>query len=328
MISDEIRDRVLELHNQGESLGEISKQTGVPKSSVSRVIAEAEKGNNQTSTPGEFIDSESRFISMLTSYGLKDRDCKRIASYVSTLGPSIYSDPQALRVALLDQGITPAKGSSIVKHWGSQEGLPIPTEKEKREPLDPLEEMAQTMQKAKFYQEVLGGGNSRLPPWMSDPFTFMKTFQDLAGGQKGDEETKRELAELRNTLQQMQESQHQQEMAGLRSLIGSQNEKIDALNTTITELKKPQVGMTEIDLLSQVASKGFEEMHGLRSDVRGFVENQKPLPTPKTAEQREQQIRRLKQATQADREIQALGEGLGFGPAKPAPSLPVPIVYE
>lgn len=47
-----------------------------------------------------------------------------------------------------------------------------------------------------------------------------------------------------------------------------ENKKIDNQNDFIAELKRPVTGLTEVDLLHDIATKGLEELGGLRKDVK------------------------------------------------------------
>lgn len=186
--------------------------------------------------------------------------------------------------------------------------------REQGQPIDPLEALAQTAEKVKMYQEVFGGSKNQAE-WLSDPVKFFEMMQTLQGGGKGDEEVRKELAELRTTLQQMQETQHREEIVGLRTLISSQNERISELTNVVTELKKPVVGMTTVDLIHELGAKGIDELSGLRKDIKATVSEAmtgSKLPPRKTEEQRGQQVSRLRQGVETDKEIQELGEGLGF----------------
>lgn len=180
------------------------------------------------------------------------------------------------------------------------------------QPMDPMEAMAQTMERMKMYQDVFGG-QKNIPEWMTDPLKFIETVRAVSGGEKGDEGVHKELAEVRQALREMQDQSQRQEMSGLRSLIDSLNRKIDDQNEFIADLKRPVTGRTELDLLHDIAEDAIglakQELPGLRRDVREALTGGR-LPPPKSPQEREEQKSRLRGVLEEDREIEELGRDI------------------
>ncbi|GAI59712.1 unnamed protein product [marine sediment metagenome] len=123
MNEEELQAKARELRSQGMGFGSIGKELGIPKSKAYKLAHDAE------ATPGGeagFLDVIDRFQQVLTDYGVKD--VQRVSEYVASQAADIFNSPQALRRALIDQMISPAKALSLTKMWASVEGLNIPQE--------------------------------------------------------------------------------------------------------------------------------------------------------------------------------------------------------
>ncbi|GAI64983.1 unnamed protein product, partial [marine sediment metagenome] len=123
MNEEELQAKARELRSQGMGFGSIGKELGIPKSKAYKLAHDAE------ATPGGeagFLDVIDRFQQVLTDYGVKD--VQRVSEYVASQAADIFSNPKALRRALIDQMISPAKALSLTKMWASVEGLNIPPE--------------------------------------------------------------------------------------------------------------------------------------------------------------------------------------------------------
>lgn len=180
------------------------------------------------------------------------------------------------------------------------------------QPLDPIEAMAQAGERVKLFREAMGISTDR-PDWMSDPVKFFQTMQALSGGGKGDEDLKKEITQLQTAITEMREEGRQRQIDALATQNAELTRKIDALNSRLEDQDKRTTGSTEIDLLRDVATKGFEEIGHLRQDLRSFggdVMGGTRLPRPKTPEEKEEQTARIRQAVDEDREIQELGQGI------------------
>lgn len=184
----------------------------------------------------------------------------------------------------------------------------------KGEPLDPLEAMAQTAERLKVYQEVLGGGKST-PEWMTDPLKFIETIRTITGEGKGDDSLKQEISGLKDAIRLMQEAQYKAQIDSQRSEITALGQKIESLTGRIDELKRPVTGMTEIDLLNQLGTKALDELGGLRKDVKDTAREAITggrLPPRKTTEERGEQHHRMRQTLEDIEDIEQLGQEI-FG---------------
>ncbi|GAI70047.1 unnamed protein product, partial [marine sediment metagenome] len=254
---EELQARARELRNQGMGFGSIGKELGIPKSKAYKLARDAEAAPGAEATPGSeagFLDVIDRFQQVLKDYGVKD--VQRVSEYVASQAADIFSNPKTLRRALIDQMISPAKALSLTKMWASVEGLNIP------------QEMA---------EEAVGETGARQDRWsliggtptrdLDGPYTWLQCLQLIQAGQQprgnddGLKELRQEIVSVRNELQD-------ERTRALTGQIATMAEKVTALND---RLDHGLTGRTEMDILHEVATQGFGELHGLRGGCQGVV---------------------------------------------------------
>lgn len=319
-VSPEIRDKAKVLKGEGKSDAEIGKELHISASTVHRVTAEIEKpsGPDEAHT---YLDSEARFLTLLQSYSIKSPPPGTIANYISSRGGgSAYSDLSTLKQCLTEQGIAPAKVSVLIRHWSSQEGLPLPSSVET--------ELEPPVSRQPDKWSLIGDTPTRDQDGEFSFIQCLKLLEARRSQNQASVDGSEEVKLLRQELHNLELQQQEQKFQNLTNQIGSLADSVRVLSEKVTHGGS---GRNEIDLLSELGNKGFTELAGLRSDVRGYFESQ-VLPRPKSLQERQQQRERLRQATEADRELQSLAEGI-WGPAKLAPPAPKtapapPIIYE
>ncbi|GAH41860.1 unnamed protein product, partial [marine sediment metagenome] len=83
----------------------------------------------------------------------------------------------------------------------------------------------------------------------------------------------------------------------------------------IADLKKGNVGRTEMDIIHDIATGGIDflktELPGMRRDIKDAL-GSAGLPPQKTAEEREARKQRTKKAIKTDQDIEELGQRLFF----------------
>ncbi len=324
-LSDEIISEIRTLRSEGRSVREVAKQLNLSTGTVSKYQPEETSREGEEPPVVEFLDTEARFLSLLRAYSIKSPPPETVVSYVSSRGgTSAYSDLLTLKQCLTEQGLAPGKISPIVRHWASQEGLPILPAVETQ-----LTSETQTSKPPDRWSII--GSEPVLD--QNGAYSWIQILQLLEArhsqGNSDSPESRQLREEVVSLKAQLQTTLEEQRLNALRSEISGE---ISSLRNTISALSE-QVsrgasGKTEVDLLSQAVEGGLGELRGVRGDIKSYIESRKPLPPQKSPEQREQQRSRLRGAVEADREIQALGEGLGFGPAKPAAPAPPPVIYE
>ena len=186
---------------------------------------------------------------------------------------------------------------------------------ERGEPVDPLEALSQAAEKMKVYREALGGTGMQLPDWMTDPAKFIETVERISGKGKGDETLRTELTELKKTLADMKEERYREQIESQQRQISTLTEKVGDLTDLVVDLRRPTTGRTEMDLLHEVATEGIgvikTELPGFRRDIKEALVGG-ALPPPKSAEERKERTAKLRQAVQADKEIEDIGRRLFF----------------
>lgn len=192
---------------------------------------------------------------------------------------------------------------------------------ERGEPVDPLEALAQTTEKLKIYQEVLSGGKA--PAWTTDPVEFIKAIRTISPEPKGDEGLKEQIAALASTVNELKEEKYRDQITTQQQQIQTLTNKVGELVDTVTELRRPVTGRTEMDIIHDVATGVLDEVKGTRGDIKGYFMSHE-LPAPKTPEQREARKARFREAVETDRRLEILGRRVFFGENIPEAPKPIP----
>ncbi|GAI80096.1 unnamed protein product, partial [marine sediment metagenome] len=128
----------------------------------------------------------------------------------------------------------------------------------------------------------------------------------------GLKELRQDIASVRNELQD-------ERTRALTGQIATMAEKVTALND---RLDHGLTGRTEMDILHEVATQGFGELHGLRGDVKGWLAQSQVLPPRKSSEERTERTAELRQAVTTDQEIDEIGRRLFFRESQPGEAAP------
>lgn len=159
-----------------------------------------------------------------------------------------------------------------------------------------------------------GGGASS---WTSDPVKFMEVIEKFtaAGKPDGDDALKTEVAELRKTIEANERQRNLDLITAQQNQIKTLTDKVEDLVDSVTELKRPVTGRTEMDLMhegiTEIASVLKSELPGTRSDLKEIFRSSGPR-APKTLEEREEQKARHHKTAEADEELEELGKRMGF----------------
>lgn len=186
---------------------------------------------------------------------------------------------------------------------------------ERGEPVDPLDALAESAERMRVYKEALGGGERQLPAWMTDPVQFIQTIRTISPEPKADEGAKEEIAEMRRTIEGLKEDKYQERIATQEQHIHTLTSKVSELIDKVNDLSKPRTGMTEMDILHDVATRGISlvetELPGLRKDIKEAVRGV-TLPPAKTTEERTERKRKYGKALETDEKIEELGRSIFF----------------
>lgn len=164
---------------------------------------------------------------------------------------------------------------------------------------------------------------SELPAWMTDPLEFIKAVRAISPDPKGDEGLREQIAALASTVNELKEEKYRDQITTQQQQIQTLANKVGELVDTVTELRRPVTGRTEIDIIHDVATGIIDEAKGMRGDIKGYVMSQ-GLPAPKTPEQREARKVRFREAIETDKRIEALGRRVFFGENIEIPPLKPP----
>ncbi len=220
-------------------------------------------------------------------------------------------------------------GNWIVNPKGRETGVELMTldarrrAQERGEAIDPLEALGQAAERLKVYRDTLSGGATALPTWMTDPAEFIRTIRTISPEPKADEGLKEQITALTNTVNDLKEERYREQITTQHQQIQALTNKVGELADTVTDLRRPVTGRTELDIIHEVASEGI----GLA----------------KTAEEKEARKGRYRAAIETNKKIEEIGKRLFFG-EKTAPETPeevapapepeskppsiVPLVYE
>jgi len=162
---------------------------------------------------------------------------------------------------------------------------------------------------------VSGEGDKGKPEWMTDPIKFIETIRAIVPEQKTDEGLKTELSEMRQTIKDMSEQRHQDQVTAQQAQIKGLTDKLSELMEVVVDLKKPVTGRTEMDIIHDVAAGVLEEAKGLRTDIKGTIRDtlgSGGLPATKGAEEREKRKGKYAKALESDKKVEDLGRDLFF----------------
>lgn len=297
-LSSEVLQKARGLRDGGMSWSQLSKETGVPKSTLQRALkeepVEVEEG---------FLDTESRFLSLLKSYRVSDPE--RIVNYLSTMGTDIYASPQALKRGLTEQGVPGGKALPIVRHWGQIEQLPIPQE--------------MTAEGPRRYS-IIGGQP------VADPdgeLTWPQSLQllELQGQRRpqGDEETKalrEQIADLSRRLDEMREQRLRDEINAYRGEVGRLGERIEDLSQELRE-NRITTGSTGADILRdgiREISNKLPDKRDVREMMQTAFERRRPVQLRgRGAEGRERELEEMAGSLEAEAELRDIEDVWFFG---------------
>lgn len=157
-----------------------------------------------------------------------------------------------------------------------------------------------------------GGG---APSWTSDPVKFMEVLEKFTGKTSGEDALKTEVADLRKTIEANERQRNLDLATAQQNEIRALRTEVKELVDSVTELKRPVTGRTEMDLLHEIATEGLNlakaELPGLRGDIRDAVRGG-GLPAPKTPEEREARKERYRKNLEADKEIEEIYKRMFF----------------
>lgn len=195
----------------------------------------------------------------------------------------------------------------------------IKRSQEKGESMDPFEVMTQAAERIQAAKEAFGintnTNQNALPAWLSDPVVFAETLHKIGGKKDDDSGLKDALAMMQQTVDQLKEDKWQTQFDAQQKQIGDLAGAISKTVEVISDMKQDRVGRTEMDIIHDVATKGFElankELPGLRRDIKEAI-GSIALPPPKSAEQREDRKQIFKEAIESDEKIEQLGQKIFF----------------
>ncbi len=252
MTTNEVESKARSMREAGASYGSIAKELGMSKSKAYRITKDIKGGTAASGeAPGEskgYLDAEARFAQLLSDYAIKD--AHRVVSYASTQGEDVYSSIETLKRCLVDQGVAPGKIGAIIRHWGAQEGLPVPPRL--------VAELGPEAPSAKHSDRwsLIGKQPIRDP---DGQYSFLQALQLLQASGSGDDDTKSllagiykkltegegsGLADLRDEVRQLREDRTKAEMGVVMT-------SLQAVRAELTAIKNEERSKSEYDIMGQ-----------------------------------------------------------------------------
>lgn len=278
---DEQRGKALSLKAQGESLAQIGKELGVSKSSVSRLLGEG-KPPKEPSVDETFMDGESRFSKLLRDYGLT-KEAGRICSYISSQGEGVYTNLQAIRRCLVEQGVAAGRIPAIVRHWAAQERQSIPSDLER----DLITEMPipkPVRQEQPDRWSLIGDTPARDPE--NGQYNWLQCLQLLeARKQPVPSQSSPGSDIVTIVLNQLKESNVQNQQL-LQAML---DQRFSTLEQRISAASQDRRESSKIDVMASGLEGILGEARGIRADVKGVALMQlakgEALPPPRSPQQ-------------------------------------------
>jgi len=296
----EIQGKILKLKSEGLSERIISKQTGIPKTSVHRIIHESRAqvsepaavdaapatggaGEDKQGSPsppvatkvpseshptqsgGEILTPSARFRQLLGLYSLKPEEIERVDRYTISFGDNVYEDMPLLKKALTDQGVKFDRANTIIRHWCNEEGLPPPP-----------------------VSDTPAGGHGAGTRWVisngrpvkataededEDCYTFHQAMDVVA-------QENRKAVELATALSKIpQGNQPNAEVEALRAELRTERDtrqrqqeaEAAALRSELKALRLNPSGKNEFDVMTQAMTALATELSQARSDFKASL---------------------------------------------------------
>ncbi len=251
---------------------------------------------------------------MLKSYGIKDAE--RVVSYASTQGEDAYSNLETLKRCLVDQGIAPGKTAALIRHWGAQEGLPVPP----RLAAELGPEVPSAKQPDRW--SLIGKQPTRDP---DGQYTWLQALQLLQASGSDDDDTKSLLAgiykkltdpegsglsALKDEIRLMREDRTKAEIAAVvTSLIG--------LRSDLNVIKSESQSKSEFDIMGQ----GLTILDRRLGSIESAVTSRWAIPPgPMSKEAKKELTEAISTQSQEEQALDELAAQVFYG--QPPPGSP------
>lgn len=177
------------------------------------------------------------------------------------------------------------------------------------ETVDPIQAIVDSAQKMQVFREALGVPGAGGAGSVTDTIELVTKLKALSGEEGGSKELKEEISSMRQTISDMKDEAHKEQIAAQSRQIESLGHKVTELTEAINDPSRRPGAKTEMDIIGEIVHSGMEEIRGVRTDIKGFVSGQ-GLPQLKTPADREKRKERYRQQISTDREVEELGTRL------------------
>ena len=318
MTTNEVESKAREMREAGASYGSIAKELGMSKSKAYRITKDIKAGEEPVGGKG-YLDAEARFAQLLSDYGIKD--AHRVVSYASTQGEDVYSNLETLKRCLVDQGVAPGKTAALIRHWGAQEGLPVPPRL--------AAELGPDVPSAKQPDRwsLIGKQPIRDP---DGQYSFLQALQLLQASGSGDDDTKSllagiykklsegetgGLAALKDEVRQLREDRVKAEIAVVAT-------SLQGVRAELVAIKSESRGKSEYDIMGQGLSVLDRRLGSIES---GVMARWSIPPGPLPPGEKQQLTQAISEEAQAEEELDRLAEIAFYGGGQPKqPAVPQP----
>lgn len=306
-VTEELKERAIELRAEGKSYAEIGKELGIGSSTAFRVSQHI-KPTEEVEKP-QFLDNESRFLELLKSYGIKD--AARIVSYISSQGETAYTNLAILKRCLIEQGVPSGKVAPVLRHHAAIEQIPVP----ERLAAELAPEAPARQSSVRRFCII----NNLPVPDPEGDYTFNEALRVIGTkSSSGDDDTKSLLAgiykkltdpegsglsALKDEIRAMREERVRGEIAVVAT-------SLQGLRSELTAIKNSQQSKSEYDIMDRGLGVIDKRLGSIES---GIMSRWAIPPRPLAGEAKEELTQAISEESVAERELDALADVVFYG---------------
>jgi hypothetical protein len=336
---------VINEHEEGISFSDIADALGVATGAISKPIsvlkkkgevtlndslyliteagrASLETGSVPPGTEGAFPDAEKDFTKLLIDQGVAKKTAEGITGFVARTGSaSVFDTPAELaeRLGYYHRELLPHVRKRILEDWFVGRNIAIPQELvEKIEETPTSQSSTSKVQPDRW--SLIGDTPTRDP---NGELSWLQCLQLLEAKKHLQQQPPASDGRAEMLMQQNAELLKRLEDNKLNILADG----ILSLREEVKALKENQRTENAFTVLSNTITGSFEELKGIRADLRPMAETMiarmQPPPPPRSPAEREKIRNALPGAIASERESLVLENEL-FGLGSPRPSAPAP----
>jgi hypothetical protein len=270
MDNAEMQQRVQSLRGEGRTFRDIAKELHISLGKAHK-LWKVSKQSEETLPhlpQAHYSDAESRFLNVLTNYGVPPREAETALELIGSFGEQVFSDGEQLLKALRETSLSPSKRASVLRHWCRVQGLAIPLG---IDPPVPSDRHNDGQRPERFFYDP---GSRSILPDPEGPYSWSQAYQlrlsdqpRQSGGDDGMKRLEERLAGLERSLLEQREKSFVDEISRLRQEIATSKEGRSAVS--------------DLDVMSRGIDHISKQLEGGRSDIKEllfFLLKQPPRP--------------------------------------------------